>query len=86
MGTGLGTSTALDALLLVVLLAVVTAGALGAWLARELAPVRPPLPADDCPPPTASRLVPSGRQLDLEARRGVQALELWLVHARRSRS
>ena len=80
----LGTSTALDALLLVVVLAVVTTGALATWLARELAPVRPPLPADDCPPPSASRLVPVGRQLELEARRDVQALEMWLVAHRRT--
>lgn len=79
----MGTSTALDALVLVVLLAVVTAGALAVWLAREFAPVRPPLPADDCPPPSASRLVPIGSALDLEVKRGVQALEMWLVHARR---
>lgn len=75
----MGTSTALDALLLVVLLSVAIAGWLATWLARELAPVRPPLPAEDCPPPSASRLVPVGRQLELEARRGVHALELWLA-------
>ena len=79
----IGTSTALDALVLVVVLAVATATALGVWLARELAPARPPLPADDCPPAGASRLVPAGRQLELDARRGVQALEAWLVTARR---
>jgi hypothetical protein len=75
----MGTSTALDALLLVVLVAVVLAGWLASWLARELAPVRPPLPADDCPPASASRLVPVGRQLELDARRGVRALEVWLA-------
>jgi len=75
----MGTSTALDALLLVVLLAVAVAGWLGMWLARELAPVRPPLPAEDCPPASASRLVPVGRQLELDARRGVRALETWLA-------
>ena len=75
----MGTSTALDALLLVVLLAVALTGWFGAWLARELAPVRPPLPAADCPPLTASRLVPVGRQLEQEARRGVLALEMWLA-------
>ncbi len=79
----MGTSTALDALLLIVLLSVAIAGWLGAWLARELAPARPPLPADDCPPQSASRLVPVGRQLELEARRGVHALELWLAGRRR---
>jgi hypothetical protein len=76
----MGTSTALDALLLVVLLSVVMTGWLASWLARELAPARPRLPAEDCPPPSASRLVPVGRQLDLDARRGIRALELWLAH------
>ena len=75
----MGTSTALDALLLVVLLSVVITGWLATWLARELTPARPPLPAADCPPRSASRLVPVGRQLELEARRGVHALELWLA-------
>ena len=80
----MGTSTALDALLLVTTLSVVLTGALAVWLARELAPVRPFLPPEDRPPVGASRLVPVGRQLEQEARRGVLALELWLV-ARRSR-
>ena len=75
----MGTSTALDAQLLVVLIAVAIAGWLGMWLARELAPVRPPLPAEDCPPASASRMVPVGRELELEARSGVLALELWLA-------
>jgi hypothetical protein len=75
----MGMSTALDALVLVVLVAVAITGWLAMWLARELAPVRPPLPADDCPPSSASRLVPVGRQLELDARRGVHALELWLA-------
>ena len=80
----MGTSTALDVLLLVVVLSFALTGALAVWLARELGPARPCLPPDDCPPVGASRLVPVGRQLEHEARRGVQALELWLV-ARRSR-
>lgn len=75
----MGTSTALDALLLVVVIGVAVAGLLAVWLARELAPVRPRLPAADCPPVSASRLVPTGRQLEHEARRGVQALEQWLA-------
>jgi hypothetical protein len=75
----MGTSTALDALLLVVLLSVVMTGWLASWLARELAPARPRLPAEDCPPPSASRLVPVGRHLEQDARRGVRALELWLA-------
>lgn len=80
----MGASTALDALLLVVVLSVALIGVLAVWLARELSPVRPPLPPEDRPPASASRLVPVGRQLDAEARVGVQALELWLV-ARRGR-
>ena len=75
----MGTSTLLDALLLVVVLSVAVAGLLGAWLARELAPARPLLPAEDRPPASASRLVPSGTQLELEVRSGLQALELWLI-------
>lgn len=81
----MGTSTALDALLLVVVLAVALAGGLGVWLARELAPVRPSLPQEDRPPVGASRLVPVGRQVDHEVRSGLQALEAWLA-ARRGRS
>ena len=79
----MGTSTALDALLLVVGLSVGITGWLASWLARELAPARPRLPADDCPPATASRLVPVGAQLELDVRHGVHALEEWLLHARR---
>lgn len=79
----MGTSTALDAVLLVVVLAVVLTGVLAGWLARELAPARPCLPALDCPPRSASRLVPVGLQLEQEARRGVLALELWLATRRR---
>lgn len=79
----MGTSTALDAVLLVVVLSVGIVGWLAAWLARELGPVRPCLPADDCPPATASRLVPVGAQLDHDVRRGVHALEQWLLHVRR---
>ena len=79
----MGTSTALDALLLVVLLSVVVAALLAAWLARELAPARPRLPAADRPPASASRLVPVGRALEQEARHGVQVLEMWLVTGRR---
>ena len=75
----MGTSTALDVLLLVVLLSVAVTGGLATWLAHELAPARPRLPAADCPPASAIRLVPVGRQLELEARRGVHALELWLA-------
>ena len=79
----MGTSTALDALLLVVLIAVVLTGCLASWLARELAPVRPRLPAADCPPASASRLVPVGPQLERDVRRGLHALELWLLDHRR---
>lgn len=74
----MGTSTALDALLLVVVLAAALTGGLGLWLVRELAPARPSRPAADRPPASASRLVPVGRQLELEARRGMLALETWL--------
>ncbi len=79
----MGTSTTLDAVLLLVVLAVALTGVLASWLARELAPARPCLPAQDCPPPSASRLVPVGVELEREARRGVLALEQWLVDRRR---
>ena len=75
----MGTSTALDVLLLVPVLAVALTGSLAVWLARELAPARPRLPAADRPPASASRLVPVGRLVEQEARRGVQALEVWLA-------
>jgi ubiquitin len=75
----MGTSTALDALLLVVLLSVAHRRLAGD-VARARARAGPSAAAaDDCPPPSASRLVPVGRQLELEARRGVHALELWLA-------
>lgn len=79
----MGTSTTLDAIVMVLVLSTAVAGYLVVHLARELAPVRPPLPAADCPPAGASRLVPAGQQLDLEARRGVLALEAWLAAHRR---
>ena len=79
----MGTSTALDAVLLAVLLSVGIAAWLAGWLARELGPVRPPLPAEDCPPASASRLVPVGAQLEHEVRCGLAALEEWLLDARR---
>ena len=81
----MGTSTELDALLLLTVLAVAFVGAMAVWLAHELVPARPPLPAADRPPASASRLVPVGRQLELEARRGVLALETWLRSRPRSR-
>lgn len=79
----IGTSTLLDALMLVIVLSVATVGALATWLAGELAPCRPALPAADCAPPGASRLVPAGLELELEAGRGIRALELWLDARRR---
>jgi hypothetical protein len=78
------TTTEMDVVLMLVVLGLAALVALAVHVARLLQPVRPSLPDDDCPPPGLSRLVPVGRQVDLECRTGVQALELWLA-ARRVR-
>lgn len=43
---------------------------------------RPHLPAADRPPAGLGRLVPVGEQVDQEYRRGVAALEHWLLSSR----
>lgn len=50
---------------------------------RALTPAPPLLPDEDCPPAGLGRLVPVGVQVEQEFRRGVVALELWLVAHRR---
>lgn len=50
---------------------------------RALTPVRPALPDEDRAPAGLGRLVPVGSQVEREYRRGVVALELWLVAGRR---
>lgn len=84
----MGSTTATDD---VVLLAVVAAVAVLALLVvrvsaqtlRALAPSLPPLPDEDCAPAGLGRLVPVGAQVDLEFRRGVRTLELWLATSHR---
>lgn len=76
------TTAAADVALLLVVLGVAALVGLALHVARELQPSRPPLPDDDCPPPGLSRLVPVGRQLDVECRSGLDALELWLATRR----
>lgn len=78
----MATTVMMDVAMLMVVLGVAGLVALAVHVARELAPRRPALPADDCPPPGLSRLVPVGRQVDQECRTGVQALELWLATRR----
>ena len=79
-----GTTVQTDMVALLVVVGLAALLALGVLLRRELAPRRPALPDDDCPPPGLGRLVPVGVQVDQESRRGVVDLEMWLVHRRRS--
>ena len=78
-----GTTAQADVALMLVALGLFALVVLSAQLARAVQPGRPSLPQDDCPPPGLSRLVPVGRQLDTECRRGLAALELWLAGHRR---
>lgn len=80
----MGASAGVDALLLVLGMGLAALLVLSACLARELQPARPRLPDADQPPAGLGRLVPVGRQVDTEARRGTYALDLWL-RARRAR-
>ena len=45
---------------------------------------RPYLPADDRPPAGLGRLVPVGAQVEDECRRGMAALEHWLLSRRQA--
>lgn len=84
MGTTSVTADVLVLLVAVGLLAVaVLATHLGAAVRSLLVPAPPALPDDDRPPAGLGRLVPVGTQVDQEVRRGVVALELWLVAHRR---
>ena len=76
------TTAAVDVALMLVVLGVAALVGLAVHVARELQPPRPQLPDDDCPPPGLSRLVPVGRQVDLECRTGLDALEMWLATRR----
>ncbi len=81
------TTMAADVLLLAVAVGLLGLGALsahvGAAMRALLLVPRPQLPDDDRPPAGLGRLVPVGQQVDLESRRGVVALEMWLVSRRR---
>lgn len=79
----LGTTAQVDVVLMLVVLGLAALAALSVHLGRELQPVRPSLPDDDCPPPGLGRLVPVGGQVDQECRTGLAALELWLATHRR---
>ena len=78
----MATTVMTDVVSLLVALGLAGLCALVVHVARELTPRRPALPAEDCPPPGLSRLVPVGRQVDQECRSGLDALELWLATRR----
>lgn len=80
-----GTTAQTDAVLLLVVLGLAALVALAFHLGRTFQPrtARPALPDEDCPPPGLSRLLPVGRQVDVECRSGLDALEGWLRAARR---
>ena len=84
MGT---TSVASDVMVLTVVVGLlalaVLAGHVGTQVRALLERHRPELPQDDRPPAGLTRLVPVGAQVDQESRRGLDALELWLVTRRR---
>lgn len=75
-----GTTAQMDVALLLVVLGLAALVALVVHLDRTLVPRsgRPTLPDEDCPPPGLGRLLPVGRQVDAECRRGVEALERWM--------
>jgi hypothetical protein len=79
------TTTEIDVTLMLLVLGIAALVALAVHVARSVQPVRPSLPEEDCPPPGLGRLVPVGRQVDQECRRGVLALELWLISSRQVR-
>lgn len=76
------TTVQVDVVLMLVVFGLGALLCLAVLLARELAPRRPQLPDEDCPPPGLSRLIPVGRQVEQESRSGVVALELWLATRR----
>lgn len=78
----MGTTAQIDVVLMLFALGLAALVALSVHVGRVLQPVRPALPEDDCPPPGLGRLVPVGRQVDLECRTGFAALELWLATRR----
>lgn len=82
-----GTSVHADARTAVTILVVgLVVGTLMTSLQRLLdaRAARPLLPADDRPPAGLGRLVPVGVQVEEEYRRGVVALEHWLLSHRQA--
>jgi hypothetical protein len=73
------TTTEIDVAMMLIVLGLAALVALAVHVARMLQPARPSLPDEDCPPPGLGRLVPVGRQVDQECRKGLAALELWLA-------
>ena len=67
-----------DLAMLLLLLGLAALVGLSAYVGSSLRPVLPTLPDEDCPPPGLSRLLPVGLQVDLECRRGLEALERWM--------
>lgn len=82
-----GTSLTDDVALLAVVVGLAALAFLLVHVTREtvrtLTPARPALPEEDRAPAGLGRLVPVGSQIEQECRRGVVALELWLVASRR---
>lgn len=81
------TSVTGDVLVLAAVLLTVAAAVLLLVGVRRLVDARWPLPAlpdEDQPPAGLGRLVPVGAQVDDECRRGLLALESWLLSHRRS--
>jgi membrane protein implicated in regulation of membrane protease activity len=75
----------LTTMLAIVVAALVVATlliALRRWLDARQA--RPHLPVDDRPPAGLGRLVPVGAQVEDESRRGMAALENWLLSRRQA--
>ena len=72
------TTTEIDVVLMLVVLGLAALVVLAVHVGRLLAPARPALPEEDCPPPGLGRLVPVGRQVEQECRKGLLALEMWL--------
>ena len=68
-------------LLVVIVLGAIALGLLtgGARRAQLIRQARPLLPADDRPPAGLGRLIPVGAQVEDECRRGLVALEHWLL-------
>ena len=78
-----GSTAQVDVALMLVVLGMFALVVLAVQLSRAAQPARPTLPEEDCPPPGLGRLVPVGRQVDHEFRRGLVMLELWLASHRR---